>query len=329
MRNLIIIVLAAMSLASCDNYEIVPEKTERIALMRPYEFINREEGVKITETAFLPGKRNHGNGPCIAYDFDMSIQTVKYKTTVWMADNIEQPFEVTFSYAMLPGKSLDAALNFLPVDSLKDEDGETLVPSGSNSVQVTKVPISVIYARNMYPLLALASRDVIDQNKSESVNIVELSDKIKRRANEIMASVQYPRVILGPDGKPKYDTKQKIAITDVMQLVAVTFSHYEQPEIIRNVISQIEENKNTVDELKEQKNQKNIQKQQKIYEAQKLAEITNNTKRLLAENPQFLAYKKYESLKKMLEKGNNHNTEVVFIPLKAMDRYQFTQPLIK
>jgi hypothetical protein len=183
MKNLILFCcLAAVFLSSCDNYEIVPEKTERIAFKRPYEFINREDGVNISERPLLPGKRNHDAGPCIAYDFDMSIHTVSYSTTVWMADNIEQPFTVTFSFAMLPGKSLDAALNFMPTDSLKDSDGNILVPNGSNSVQVTKVPIQVIYARNMYPLLTLAARDVIDENRSENVNIKDLSAKIVNKS---------------------------------------------------------------------------------------------------------------------------------------------------
>jgi hypothetical protein len=135
--------------------------------------------------------------------------------------------------------------------------------------------------------------------------------------------------VLGPNGIPQYDPKQTISITDVMQLTTVTFASYTQPDIIREVISQTEELKNQVEELKEQKNQKDIQKQQKIYEAQKLAEVTTNTKTLLLNNPMVLPYKKYESLKKIVNSGKNHNTEIVLVPEGMMDNYKFTQSIVK
>lgn len=313
------LVFAAL-LTGCgfDNYETVPEKTERVLVKRPYAFFNRTAGVEILGP-LIPGKRNHSNGPVVAYDVDMSLQTSKHQMQVKVADNIMQPFQIGVTWQIKPGQSVPLVLNFHRPDLYEDGDVNVEL-SRMNNVQNWNINLNLIYTINLQPFIEMAARDVIDEFTSENVEINLLAVKIKQRIEQVLINIKFPATVLDESGQSVFDPSQLISILDVVDISAVTILGYQQPDLIRDQITAIEQLKNEAKKLEEQKEQKKIDKAQKIYEAQKLAEINNNTKKLLKSRPNLLPYKKYASLKEIIEKGESSGTELILLPVGQMDK---------
>ena len=70
MKNLLYIFAVAIFMSlftSCESFENVKEKTERVLVQRPHEVWNREAGVNIPTEALGTGQWKHGTGHLFSF----------------------------------------------------------------------------------------------------------------------------------------------------------------------------------------------------------------------------------------------------------------------
>lgn len=326
-------VLTVATLSGCglDNFGNVGTrgsgKVERVLLKRPYAFFNRNAGVEIPSQPLHVGQWNHGNGPTAAYDFDVSIQKASWQIQVKTKDNTNLPVTIECSYRMIPGKTVDAALNYMPADMLTDEDGERVRRlSGANRIQVLNVPVEVIFARNVKYDLDEVARDIIDGYTNKNMDRDRLSRLMKGDLVKRLKQHKIPATTLDETGKPVFpdifvDKKTgevkwngpSIAITDVMEIQVVTM-RYRNPKVIEDKINEIEILKSEITGLNSDLAGWKYKREKKIKEAMHAREVALNLSEALKKNPRMKKaqrIKKLESIIDKAKKGTNTSIHLV------------------
>lgn len=311
-----------------DNYENVPEKTERVCLGRPYAIYNRDAGVEVSQVPLETGQRNHGNGPCAAYDFSMAIQSAPLHLEVKTADNINMPFDLDVGFRVREGKSIDLALNYMP--PILEKDGNLKELSRLNFVEIIQVPINKIFEQNIFPFADEASRDVIDSYRSKDIRIGELSQTIKIKLIERLAKHKIPKVVfkdgqfIYPEikfvkGKPTWDGPS-ICITDCIEIVRVSIKNYKNPNFINTEINKIEAEKTEVQKLQSELKQWKTKKKIKMTEADHARKTAVNIKEMLKRYPHMMKLQKLKNLENVESNAQpGDSTEIYFVPENMMN----------
>jgi hypothetical protein len=314
--------LAAVGLTTTgcgwDNFDTVPDQTTRVALERPYDFWHRKEGGRVV--VLTTGKRNHGNGPALVYDFDTTIKSAKLQLEVMMQERINQPFVVRVSWQLLPDRVLDAALNFMP------DLTQNKINTG-NSIQEWSVDVGVIFNTNALPFVDMAARDVIDDQSSHDIDPAALGVAIKQRITDILQGnadlglpgVLKPRIVLGPDERPLAKDGQMIGILDVLEIKSVTVT-YTNPDVIDTQINKIAQLKGQRQERVERLRQMETRAGMAAKDAEHTKTISDNIRDALSANPYMFRKKLLAILKRGVDAGDLSNTKVLFYPASGLDR---------
>jgi hypothetical protein len=333
-KRFVLFLIACMVSAGCaiDQFETVPEKTARVLLVRPYDFWNREAGVNIVGP-LKTGKHNHGAGPCVGYDIDISIQRRKMTAMeIKVADHINLKVFPEISWRMIPSAVDLAVVHYLPSDAIfikkDDNPPEAFVPSTLNQTEIVNVPIEVIFDRNVRPYAEEVIRDFIDQFPSKEIK-PEAMKMILPKLITRLQGIKIPKIkitesgeAIFPDvqvenGRMKYDGLT-ICILDVIDIQGVTV-RYQNPDSIQNKIDEIGEWKARVIGLNAELDQWKIKKQTRIDEAMQARLAAINIKLALEANPHLRSLrrlKKFRLLAEEAEEGNN--TEVWLVPTAMM-----------
>ena len=313
MMQLIGILSLVIIISGCTEvFEEVGVQTARVILKRPRAIFTRNVGGTVVAEPLTTGKRNHGNGPTMAYDFDTSVQSSKVDVEVKMADNINQPVTLNLSWKIKIETVVDLALNYMPADKLPELES-------SNGVQLVAVPVEEIYSRNIQCYFDMAARDVIDGYKSRDVRPAELPGEIMAKLLELLKAAEHPRIIIGSDGRPTLDESAMINITDVIDLQAVSIPGYKNPPALQNSINAIQNKRSELAEKKEELKQQVLQAEIKKARALMDKSISENLRDELAANPRMLVLQILEVLERVAETKEGNNTKVMLIPESMMN----------
>lgn len=320
MKNyfLVISILMIFVLIGCDAYENVPGKTERVLAKRPYAFFSRNSGGEVFTTPLKTGKRNHGDGPAIGYDFDLSIQNSSIRINVKTLDNINQPMTVNLSWSMIEGKTLLAALNFLPVDKLVERDGDKYSGAqGDNSTKILVVPVQEIYVRYIEGIFDMVSRDIVDNYSNKDITI-DLRDQIKANLIARLTDVKYPSFVLGENNLSVFNPDKLISILDVVEINGVSITDLKNPEVIDEKIQEIDSKKGELSALNDKVRQAEIERSDKIDLSRTNRAIALNIEKTLKENPNLPTFKRLTELKEIVSMEKNgkesRNTKFILVP---------------
>jgi hypothetical protein len=332
------VAIAFTGLTGCalDNYDQVPEKTERVVLKRPHAFFRRTVGGFVNPEPLMPGQRNHGNGPTLAYDWDMSIQQRELKLEVLMRERINQPFRLAITFQVIPGRTVDGSLNFMPPYKLICDGGnckyQWVEPSTFNSVQVVKVPLEYLYDNLIFPFFDMAARDVIDGHYSRSIQPGPLGEQILERTKEILSQVRQPRISLNANGVPQlpqpisdfsggglpYSPEDTIGILDVVDVKAVQVLDYSNPDPINDAINEIGRLKGKAAELEKKLDGMATKREIARDGAAAAKAVSDNLREQLAKNPRMFRLKMLEMFRDMQKGGEGvPNTDIIFCPKDA------------
>ncbi len=298
-----IAMLVLVSGCGLDSYDTIPPKTAGVLLEQPYYFMIPEDGGRIKPEVLQTGKRNLGNGANNLYLIDLSLQEFDWQGNVLMQEVINQRFELTLTYQVVPDRVIDLVLNYISND-LK-------LPSGTSKI---KVNLQRIFNINVQPIFDMVARDVISRNSAMSIETDVVSRQVREQTIEILGSIKIPRITNTEDGSV-YTSKDSIAITDVFEIMAVNLTSFENPQVVDDQITLISKKRSELKSyrelLKQAEKKYNIMQTDAEYIRKSNLAIERNLK-----NTRFRNYYTLRTVTDALksESGKSNNTKVRIIP---------------
>lgn len=329
-RLLSVIGVLLMSSCGMDNYDTVKGKTERVVLERPYAYWTRNVGGEVVPRSLTMGQWNHGNGPAVAYDFDVSYRRNGMKIEIKTKDNSNLTVYLTYSWRIKPGRALDAALSFMPSDYVPEL-------SDRNTVQVVDVDENVMLIRNVLPYMDEVARDCIDEYRSididrDAIGQVVLQNLIRRLQQHKIPKVvlrngkpAYPKITLDPKtGNPVWNGPS-IDITEVLEISRISMN-YTNPSVINAQIDKIAGLQSSIVSKKAELSQWKYKREQKANEARHARQVALNLKDALAKNPRMLKQQRLRNLKEIIENAKaGTNTKVILVPKQMAAGFRVDQ----
>ncbi|GEM_PF-4495923 len=343
---LLILIVSLVMLSGCgiDNRDTVAPKTERVTLQRAYAFplLWRTEGIPVINGPWTMQKYNHGDGPCVAYDFDMSIQTYVVTMKIKTKDNLNLPVTFEMSWQMKENSSLIAALNFLPTDRigrvLKTNGGQVIAkrftPGTGNNIEKIKVPVELIFERNVQDFFDEVGRDVVDVQLSKAFNRKIVARDVMIELEKRLRSVRLPEVryeagkgVIFPDvhyeGTELIYSGPTVCALDIIDINQIVVS-FENPDFINKQIIKTNELETTVSGLRSDLMGWATKKETRLTEARHARQTALNIKAALALNPLMPQLQRYNNWKKIIaEAKEGNNTRFRFVPVDMYGRTMF------
>ena len=324
-----------------DHRDTVPAKTERITLEREHAFLVRSEGVPVLNGPWTMQKHNHGNGPCVAYDFDMSIQNYENTLKVKTRDNINMPVTLEVSWQMISGSTMIAALNFMPSDRIgvvTEKDGKQIIErftaGTGNSIQHVTVPIEIIFERNVQDFLDEVGRDVIDRQLSKGFEREVVSLDVMSELKKRLKSIRLPRVIFDPKvGVVFPDVKYEgtkliydgptVCILDVIDINRIMVRQ-QNPDFINDEITKISELEAEVTGLRAELGQWETRKKTRLKAAEHARQTSINIGKALELNPLMPQLQRLNNWKVIIASAKaDNNTKFRFVPIEMFGKTTF------
>jgi|GEM_PF-6504471 len=310
MRNISLLLLAILSIGlfnACglDTYNTVPAKTAGVLLEQPYYVFAPEDGGRIKPEVLTTGKRNLGNGSNNLYLVDLSVQEIDWNGDVLMVEKVNQNFSLTFTYQAIPDRVIDLVLNYICNEKME-------LPSANVTVDLNQ-----IFAVNAFPVFDMVVRDQISKNSAMTISTNEVSAAIRQHTVEELGSIKIPRLTIDGQGNV-YQAPDSIAITDVIEVLAVNLTNFKNPDVIDRQITLIS---NKRSELKE--HEESLKQAQKRYDiAQTDAEYVRQSNYTIGQSLKDSKFRSYYTLNTIMdalksEPGKNNNTRVYIVPSKS------------
>lgn len=144
----------------------------------------------------------------------------------------------------------------------------------------SQVDLGDIFKMNILPSFDLISRDIIGNYKAKDVDVNLIKDAIVLKLRERLASIKRPQVAIDDKGQVLLKTKKEIAITDCIQIIAVTIGERTNPQVVNNAITELAGARAELEQKETELEQEEIRKQTAIIEAMHTTEankkITEN-----------------------------------------------------
>ena len=263
----LLFVIISCFLVSCDKYEMMPPTSEGV--LQEFPWRKHADGGELIHITQMGNVNVGDSGNNRLYLIDTSIQNSEIEIEVLMEDNLNMKVKLGCVYQVIPSAGIDLVLNYL--GKVKKVEGHHWA---------YQVNLDGIFKINVLPSFDLISRDVIGSYRAKDLDVNIIKDAIVLKLRERLANTKRPKVAIDDRGQVLLDSGKNIAITDCIQLIAITIGERTNPPVVNNAITELAGARAELEQKETEFEQEEIIKQTSIVEAMHTTEankkITEN-----------------------------------------------------
>jgi len=263
----LLFVIFSCFIVSCDKYEMMPPTSEGV--LQEFPWRKHADGGELVHVTQMGNVNVGDSNRNRLYLIDTSIQNSDIEIEVLMADNLNMKIRLGCVYQVIPNAGMDLVLNYL---------GKVKKVGGHHWGY--QVDLDDIFKINILPSFDLISRDIIGSYSAKDFDVNVIKDAIVLKLRKRLASIRRPKVSIDNMGKVSLNTGKDIAITDCIQIIAITIGERTNPQVVDNAITELAGAKAELEQKETELEQEEIIKQTAIVEAMHTTEankkITEN-----------------------------------------------------